>query len=275
MNLDGNGYGTGTGASYANGNGNGHVNGHANGNANGHVNGNGNGHANGNVNGYASGNANGHENGHGQLRLLIVDRAATRVGIRMALDGTVEVCAEADDTEHAIRAAKVEQPDLALVSDHVAGDGLAAIRGICRAAPGCAVVVLAAAHDADYLLECVRAGAVGFVPGPLDAERLRRVVTAAAANEAVVPRSMVLELVLELQGGGTGADGLTSRESQVLGMLRRGHKTGEIADRLSIAPVTVRRHISELVRKMGVENRAALTASLACSGARIRQGRVQ
>jgi len=98
---------------------------------------------------------------------------------------------------------------------------------------------------------------------------------AAAANEAVVPRSMVLELVLELQGGGTGADGLTSRESQVLGMLRRGHKTGEIADRLAIAPVTVRRHISELVRKMGVENRAALTESLACTGARARQSRVQ
>jgi DNA-binding NarL/FixJ family response regulator len=259
VNLDGNEYGSGTGNAYANGNGNGYANGSGNGS------------------GFASANANGHGtgDGHGRLRLLIVDRAATRVGIRMALDGTVEVCAEADDTEHAIRAAKQQQPDLALVSDHVAGDGLAAIRGICRAAPGCAVVVLASAHDADYLLECVRAGAVGYVPGPLDAERLRRVVSAAAANEAVVPRSMVLELVLELQGGGTGADGLTSRESQVLGMLRRGHKTGEIADRLSIAPVTVRRHISELVRKMGVENRAALTASLACSGARIRQGRVQ
>jgi DNA-binding NarL/FixJ family response regulator len=257
VNLDGNGYGTGTGAGYPNGHGNGY--------------------ASGNANGYAGGNGHDRGNGdeHGLLRLLIVDRAATRVGIRMALEGTVEVCAEADDTEHAIRAAKQQQPDLALVSDHVAGDGLAAIRGISRAAPGCAVVVLAGAHDADYLLECVRAGAVGYVPGPLDAERLRRVVTAAGANEAVVPRSMVLELVLELQGGGTGADGLTSRESQVLGMLRRGHKTSEIADRLAIAPVTVRRHISELVRKMGVENRAALTASLVCSGARVRQGRVQ
>jgi len=232
-----------------------------------------NGYGNGTGNGYPDGTGHGH--GHGPLRLLIVDRAATRVGIRMALDDTVEVCAEADDTEHAIRAAKQQQPDLALISDHVAGDGLAAIRGICRAAPGCAVVVLAGARDADYLLECVRAGAVGYVPGPLDAERLMRVVMAAAANEAVVPRSMVLELVLELQGGGTGADGLTSRESQVLGMLRRGHKTSEIADRLAIAPVTVRRHISELVRKMGVENRAALTASLGCTGARVRQGRAQ
>lgn len=261
MSLNGNGYGTGT------------ANGHPNGNGNGHVTGNRNGYPNGNGNGYLDGNGNSQRDG--VLRLLIVDRAATRLGIRMALEGTVEVCAEAEDNEHAIRAAKQQQPDLALVSDHVAGDGLAAIRGICRAAPGCAVVVLAGAHDADYLLECVRAGAVGYVPGPLDAERLRRVVMAAAANEAVVPRSMVLELVLELQGGGTGADGLTSRESQVLGMLRRGHKTSEIADRLAIAPVTVRRHISELVRKMGVENRAALTASLACSGARLRQSRVQ
>lgn len=201
-----------------------------------------------------------------RLRLLIVDRAPTRVGIRLALNGGVEVCAEADDAEQAIRAAMREQPDLCLVGDHVAGDGLAAIRGVCRAAPGCAVVVLAQAHDADYLLECVRAGAVGYVPGALDADRLNRVVRAAANNEAVVPRSMVLELVLELRGGGIGADALTARESQVLGMLRRGHRTADIAERLSIAPVTVRRHISELVRKLGVENRAALTAPVTING---------
>lgn len=210
-----------------------------------------------------------------RLQLLIADRAPTRVGIRMALNGTVDVCAEADDAEQAIRAAKREQPDICLISDHIAGDGLAAIRGITRAAPACAVVVLAQAHDADYLLECVRAGAVGYVPGSLDAGRLNRVVNAAANNEAVVPRSMVIELVLELRGGGTGADALTARESQVLGMLRRGHLTSEIAERLAIAPVTVRRHISELVRKLGVENRAALTAPAASLVDRAADGRVQ
>lgn len=210
-----------------------------------------------------------------RLRLLIVDRAPTRAGIRLALNGGVEVCAEADDAEQAIRAAMREQPDLCLVGDHIAGDGLAAIRGVCRAAPGCAVVVLAQAHDADYLLECVRAGAVGYVPGALDAERLNRVVRAAANNEAVVPRSMVLELVLELRGGGSGADALTARESQVLGMLRRGHRTADIAERLSIAPVTVRRHISELVRKLGVENRAALTAVPTPNGGHTAPVRVQ
>jgi DNA-binding NarL/FixJ family response regulator len=210
-----------------------------------------------------------------RLRLLLVERAATRVGIHMALNGNVDVCAEAEDTEHAIRAAMREQPDLCLIGDHIAGDSLTAIRGICRAAPACAVVVLAQAHDADYLLECVRAGAVGYVPGSLDAERLNRVVKAAANNEAVVPRSMVLELVLELRGGGAGADALTAREAQVLGLLRRGHRTAEIAERLGIASVTVRRHISELVRKLGVENRAALTGAVSSGTGRAADGPVQ
>jgi DNA-binding NarL/FixJ family response regulator len=176
----------------------------------------------------------------------------------MALDGQVNVCAEASDTQTAIRAAKREQPDVCLVARELSGDWLTAVRGICRAAPGAAVVVLADVPDWDDLLESVHAGAVGYVPGTLDAARLRRIIRAIAANEAVIPRSMVRELLLELRGGGTGGDAITSRESQVLGMLRRGHNTAAIAQRLQIAPITVRRHISELVHKMGVENRVAL-----------------
>jgi DNA-binding NarL/FixJ family response regulator len=194
------------------------------------------------------------------LRLLIADHAPTRVGIRLALGADVEVCAEASDAEQAIRAAKREQPDVCLVGREISGDGLGAVRGVCRAAPNAAVVVLAEVGDQDDLVASARAGAVGYVPGTLDGERLRRIMRAVASNEAVVPRSMVLELLLELRGAGTREDGLTGRESQVLGMLRRGHTTGGIAERLEIAPVTVRRHISELVHKLGVEDRAALTA---------------
>ena len=117
-----------------------------------------------------------------RLRLLIADREATRVGIRMALDGDVEICAEVDDADQAIRVAKREQPDVCLVGDDLAGSGIAAVRGICRAAPDAAVVVLTEVHDVDALLDCVRAGAVGYVPGALDAERLRRIVRAAGAR---------------------------------------------------------------------------------------------
>jgi two-component system response regulator DesR len=193
----------------------------------------------------------------GQLRVLIADHETTRRGIRMALEGAVEVCAEAGGVEQAIRAAKREQPDLCLVDYTLGGDGIAAVRGICRAAPHAAVVVLGGDPDPDLLLDCVRAGAIGYVPGPLDAKQLRLVVHAIDANEAVVPRSMVLEVLLELRGrGGDGA--LTAREAQILGLLRRRHTTGQIADRLGIAPVTVRRHISALVEKLGVEGRSEL-----------------
>jgi len=193
------------------------------------------------------------------IRLLIADWEPTRLGIRMALDGTVEVCAEAGDAEHAIRAAKREQPDVCLVGRDIPGGAFATIRGVARAAPNAAVVLLAQSDSVDDLLESIRAGAVGYVHGAVDAERLRRIVKAIAAHEAVVPRAMVLELIMELRGGGPGTEGLTTRETQVLGMLRRGHTTAEIADRLAITPVTVRRHISQLVRKLGVEDRAALT----------------
>jgi DNA-binding NarL/FixJ family response regulator len=203
------------------------------------------------------GSATGH-NFNPDVRLLIVDHAPTRVGIRLALDGEMEICAEAGDAETAIRAAKREQPDIALVGTGVSPDWCGAIRGLCRAAPGCAVVVLADTEDPDDLLDAVRAGAVGYVPGALDVDRLRRVFTAVTANEAVIPRAMVSALLGELRAGAAADDALTGREAQVLGMLRRGHSTARIAERLQIAPVTVRRHISELVRKLGVESRADL-----------------
>ena len=192
---------------------------------------------------------------------MIADHSATRLGIRMALGTEVDISAEADDAEQAIRSAKREQPDIVLIGRDLPGDGLVAVRGVCRAAPNAAVVVLAEVRDVDDLLDAVRAGAIGYVPGGLDPARLRRIFAAVAAHEAVVPRAMVLDLLLELRGAGHGAEALTSREAQILGMLRRGHTTAEIGERLKIAPVNVRRHISGLVHKLGVADRSGLTGA--------------
>jgi len=196
-----------------------------------------------------------------KLRLLIADNGPTRAGIRLALGAEVEICAEAGNAERAIRAAMREQPDVCLVGRELPGDGLAGVRGICRAAPRAAVVVFAEVPDFDDLLDAVRAGAIGYVPDAVSPERLRKIIDAAAAGEAVVPPAMVLELLKELRGNGAGAEVLTTREAQVLGMLRRGHTTAAIAHRLDITPVTVRRHISELVHKLGVRNRSELIAA--------------
>lgn len=157
-----------------------------------------------------------------QMTLLIADHEATRLGIRMALGGEVDICAEAEYAEQAIRAAMREQPDVCLVGRDIPGDGLAAVRGICRAAPHAAVVVLAEVRDVDDLLDAVRAGAIGYVPGGLDPARLRRIFAAVAANEAVVPRAMVLELLLELRGAGNGAEALTTRRPRSWGCCGAG-----------------------------------------------------
>ncbi|MBV9818440.1 MAG: response regulator transcription factor [Solirubrobacterales bacterium] len=195
------------------------------------------------------------------LRLLVADNAPTRLGIRMALADTLTICAEAGSGELAIRAAMREQPDVCLVGREMLGSGLGLLRGICRSAPDCAVVVLAAEQVAEDMLEAFRAGAIGYVPGALSAERLQLVMRAVAHHEAIVPRSMTLDLLAALRDEGTESSLLTIREAEVLKMLRRGHTTSAIAARLQIAPVTVRRHISELVSKLGVADRFALISS--------------
>lgn len=208
---------------------------------------------------HASGDASGRiAEAASAAKLLLVDHAATRLGIRMALDGAARVCAECYGVEEAIRAAKLEQPEIAFVGRDISGDWRAAVRGICRAAPECRVIVLAETADADDLLESVRAGALGYVPGTLTADSLRAVFRFARANEALIPRTMVGELLTEIRGAPMAESGLTVREAQVLGMVRRGHSTAWIAECLAIAPVTVRRHISQLVRKLGVGSRSDL-----------------
>lgn len=194
-----------------------------------------------------------------QVRVLIAHHGLMRVSVRMALEGEAEteVCAEAESAEQAVIQAKRCQPDVCIVGWDIVGEGINAVQGILGVAPRAAVIVLAENSDVDDLLAAVRAGAVGYLPGSLDEEQLRRVVRGVSADEAAVPRAMVRELILELRTA-TALGGVTERESQVLGMLRRGHSTAQIASRLQISPVTVRRYISDLVRKLGVDNRAEL-----------------
>lgn len=191
-------------------------------------------------------------------RLLLADHRATRAGISIALEGDAEVCAEAGDASQAIAAAQREQPDVCIVSLELPGGGAAAVDRICEVSPRSAVIVLASSPDIDDLLDVLRAGAVGYLPGSIEPAALRRVVRAVAAGEAAVPRTMVRELARELHSTADLEGQLTRREAQVLGMLRRGRSTSAIAERLAISPVTVRRHISALMQKFGVHDRADL-----------------
>jgi DNA-binding NarL/FixJ family response regulator len=196
------------------------------------------------------------------FRVLVADSAPTRLAVRMALDGVAEVCAEAATLEATVEAACRVHPDVCLVGELLPGGGIETVRRLSDSVPESAVVLLACSEDADTLLAALRAGALGYVPSGVDAAQLRRIVRAVLVREASIPRSMVRDLIHELRARDRATDrGLTTRQAEVLRMLRRGESTARIAAQLSISPVTVRRHISKLVQTMGVSDRDGLVAA--------------
>ncbi len=197
--------------------------------------------------------------GREAVRVLVAEAAPTRLGVRLALAGYAAICAEADSCTRAIRAACAERPHVALIGQSIPGGGITAIREICRLVPETAVVLLSDREDTGELLHAVRAGAVGLVPRHFDADQLQRVISFVIDNEAAVPRSMVRALIDELrQLERESEDRLTLREAEILRKLQLGNSTAEIAEALEISRVTVRRHISKLVQKLGVRDRDEL-----------------
>jgi DNA-binding NarL/FixJ family response regulator len=201
-------------------------------------------------------------------RVLIAEsQQPTRQGLRLLLEGNgFEVCAEAADASTALRAALRERPALCLVEAKLRGGGIRAAGRICSRVPETEVVVLSDSADENELLESLRAGASGYLQKNLAPEALARALHATLRGEAAFPRALLGPVVDEFRARhdrrrlrlpGRPAIELSRRESEVLDLLRRGLATAEIADRLDISPVTVRRHIGLLLRKLRVPDRAA------------------
>lgn len=193
------------------------------------------------------------------VRVLVADARPTRLGVRIALEGHAVICAEADTCPLAVRAACLERPQICLIGHALPGGGITAIREISQSLPETSVIMLSDRDDSTGLLPAVRAGAIGWVPASFDAQHLLRVIDAVINHEAALPRSMVSSLVNELRRLERATEEhLTVSEAEILRQLRLGHSTAAIAQALMISPVTVRRHISNLVQKVGVRDRSEL-----------------
>jgi DNA-binding NarL/FixJ family response regulator len=197
-------------------------------------------------------------------RVLIADKQPTmRAAVRRLLeqDG-FDVCGEASDAGAAVELALRERPDICLLGVVMPGSGIRATRRIATELPETAVVILTASERHDHLVDAIRAGAVGYLLKGMDPEQLPNVLRGVLAGEAAIPRTLVARLVGEMQAHGRRrviAD-LTGREWEVLELLCEGLGTGEIGERLFVSPVTVRRHISAIRRKLGVDDREAAVA---------------
>ena len=199
-------------------------------------------------------------------RVLLADEQdATRASFRFVLESSgFSICAEAADEPQAVRAALRERPDLCLIDTELPGSSIDAIAAIATGSPRTAVVVLGASVDRDRFLSALRAGACGCLLKGMNPERLPAVLRGVLEGEAPIPREMVGSLVSEYRSQGRvrtlvarrGPVDLTRREWEVLRLMADGLSTAQIAERLFIAPVTVRRHISSLIAKLGVADRA-------------------
>ena len=194
------------------------------------------------------------------------DHPATRLGVRMALiRGGFDVVAEAADRDGAVAAVTRERPDVCLLDVRMPGGGIDAARAIAQALPRTAVVMLTVSTSSDDVLAALRAGAVGYLPKDTSADRLPAALCGVLKGEAALPRAlvgMVLNRFRDYTAAAVapvrvGEVELTARESEILRMLRQGMSTAEIGDALSLSPITVRRHISAGVAKLGVADRSA------------------
>jgi DNA-binding NarL/FixJ family response regulator len=202
------------------------------------------------------------------VRVLVADdHAPTRLGIRLVLEGDgFVVCAEAGDAPAAVELAVRVQPDLCLLDVHMPGGGIEAARAIVEQVPNTRVVMLTVSRNDDDLFRALEAGARGYLLKGSDSARLAQTLRGALADEAAMPRVLASRLIDEFRARSRqssptlarrDANSLTSREWEVLDLLREGMSTAEIAQRLFISETTVRRHIGSILRKLRVTDRAA------------------
>ena len=202
------------------------------------------------------------------LRVVIADdHPPTRAGVRDALEQqSCLVVAEAATAAEAVDAVGEHRPDVCLLDIHMPGSGITAAAEISHALPNIAIVMLTASRDDEHLFAALRAGAAGYLLKDMDPARLAPALHGVLAGEAILPRWLVLKVVDQFRAAprrrfvlpnrSTAAQ-LTEREAEILDLLAGGSSTEEIAGRLFLAQVTVRTHISAILKKLRVPDRKA------------------
>jgi DNA-binding NarL/FixJ family response regulator len=186
--------------------------------------------------------------------------------------GQFVIVGEAEDAAGAVELVLRERPDVCLLDPEMPGNGIKAAEAISAEVPGTSIVMLARCDRTGRLLDALRAGAVGYLLLETDPARLPHALRGVISGEAAIPRRLVSRIIEEFRAretrralplpGGAAVE-LTGREWEVLELMREGLSTAQMADRLLLSPVTVRRHISGLVQKLGVSDRPSLLRMLA------------
>jgi DNA-binding NarL/FixJ family response regulator len=193
--------------------------------------------------------------------LIADDHPVFRSGLTalLATEGNVEVIGEADNGRTAIQLAEDLQPDIVVMDLHMPEvDGVTATRAITQSSPHVAVLVLTMFDDDDSVFAAMRAGARGYLLKGSNHAELVRAVHVIGSGGAVFGPAVAAKVMdyFARRPPATAFPQLTDREHEILDLLAEGLNNVRIAARLQISDKTVRNHVSNVLTKLAVSDRA-------------------
>jgi DNA-binding NarL/FixJ family response regulator len=206
------------------------------------------------------------------------DQAMIRNGFRLQVQYTddLELVGEASNGEQAVSLARSHLPDVLLMDVRMpVVDGIEATRRISAdpALAGVRVLVLTTFDLDEHVYDALRAGASGFLLKDTSPEDLHRAVQVVAEGGSLISPQVTRRLVAQfcsqpprMQGAAALAGRLTEREVEVLRLVARGLSNAELARELMLSPLTAKTHVSRILAKLGVRDRAQLVVAAYESG---------
>jgi DNA-binding NarL/FixJ family response regulator len=190
--------------------------------------------------------------------VLVDDHAVVRTGLAQLLSGApdIEVVGQASDGNEAIEVVRATRPDVVVMDLQMPGmDGVDATRAILAEGLGSQVVVLTSYSDSSRIVAALDAGAVGYLLKDADPEDVLDGVRAVSRGESPIHPRVARQLLTARTEAPVTAATLTSREAEVLELVRTGLANKQIARRLGISERTVKAHLTSVFQRIGVADR--------------------